>query len=286
MYQKLETHDLTDDQLHESYWIVTHWKKILHAIIVGLSIFNILLVLFVLGFVVKMYLIDRNFTIQFVDGLKQSVGVAPQPSVAQALSLDSVTVLPTGKGRSDLVATVTNPNKEWRAQFDIVYLTQGEIIGVEHAFVYPEQKKYVMSLGSSFSGPASDMTAEVRNVFWQRMTENDAQTISERRQFAVSEFSFASSAQPSVGTATFSLANASAYSYWNVPVPVVLFSGSRITAAKRITIDHLDKDEARKLQVAWYQELPSPSSFVIEPDVDIFDASVYRSSTPPLQKLR
>ncbi len=281
MHQRIESHYLTDAELRESYWIVTHWKKIERGLFVSLVVFNCVLFLFLFASAVKTYVIDAASTKALVASLAGSFSSEQNASVPVPLEISALSILGGDSGHSDLLAPIHNPNSAWRATFDVVFSAAGSDLKTVHVFVYPNETAYAMAPGPT---AADGVSARIENLSWRQLTKSDFDRIGERKKIAVFDTAFSSSKGKSI--VTFAVSNASAHGFWNVPVSAILMSGSSIVAAQRIALDQLDAGQKKHVQMVWYQDLPQPSAFIIAPDIDLFDQSVYRTQKPPLQRLR
>lgn len=278
------TSPLTTRQLELSLWYAKH-KLTLRRV----------LSLTLLGFDVLLMLVALVGTIRLVSGYGRYQAMLRQlanPAVdfgqlreefkPQPLGLSSVSALVSG-GRGDLVATVSNPNEHFAAT-DIRYRfsANGTPLPEQHTYLLPGDQRQLLSLGVDGVGPGSAVGVEILDVRWMRQQRAD-EFRAQRHTFQV--FDPTVTTQPLPGgsdttVAEFRFRNGSARGFWEVNLAVLLYNGDSLVGVAATRVDQLQPLQDRVVTVRWVEPLPSATRIVVEPEVNVYDESVYLPYQP------
>lgn len=283
MYSRREEHDLSDTQLEESYWLVSHWKSIEQHVVKVLIIFDIVLGLVVLGFVVKLYVFDYSGTKHLISSLKEQFATKSQEVSVAPLLLSAPIVIRNGTGY-DLAVEVSNQNADWQAKGSLLATINGVAQQIPF-IVYPNETVTVAKLGVQGMGIPLVSVAQ-GEVAWNRLSGNDKDQIELKRRFKTSEYQLAATTDPGVPTKLrFTLENGSAYNFWEVPLSIVALLNGQISAVNQLTISNVEAGEKRHVEAPWFNQVPLGDTYRVFTQLDIFDSTIFRSSKPVRQKL-
>lgn len=283
MQKKLEEHDLTDSQLEESYWLITHWKKIEREVTIGLIVFSSLLFLFVLTRVLMIYVVDADAFDRFRANIQGALSSEARISLATA-ELGEITVTSLGSGRYDAASDVYNRMEDWRATARVVFIVNDVEQAPQSVIVYPGETAPALLLGFS-SSDAPKVSARLGDIDWHRMTPDDLTVLAERRKIVVKDFVFFTSSETGISSSNFSVVNESIYSLWEVSFAVALQAGGRTVALNTATVTNLRAGEVRPVQIRWFTSLPPIDGYRITPQVDVFDARIVQPIESGQQRL-
>ncbi|KPJ85150.1 hypothetical protein AMJ57_04115 [Parcubacteria bacterium SG8_24] len=282
--------DLTEEKLSEKelkwgYWWVTHKAQIrrIFSVILGF-VAGVLLLYGMYGFVDWFLLsgVQERSSIGLLTRNWTDFGFFRAATAPQDLQVGGTTVLAAGTKRYDLVTQLSNPNERWRAEFDYQFLGAGVATKVKSGHILPLETRLMHELGmESESRPAA--TLEILDLRWKRVNLHDVQP--DYRSWAEArldiditdvEFVKPEPVDPlQVSRARFIATNDTAFSYYSVGFTVLLYSGSRMTGANKVTISDFRAGDRREVEASWFHTLPEITRVEVRPEINIFDERLY-----------
>ena len=268
--------ELTSKQLKWSYWYVTNKLRLRKALVIFLIVIAAFFWLYALYGII-IYLVDFNrlnseaAVLLHSPSAAQTVLDATRP---QALKFSEVTALPAASGHYDLVVEVRNPNKDWLGLFDYELGQGTSTSAVRSGFILPGDDKYLVGI----SADSANAGFKASNFRWQKITDFAALK-KDRDHFIIENEEYlppAKAGEPA--RVKFDITNDSAYSYWQVNVVALLYSGGSLGAVNYATIGKLKSLETRAVEMNWSQDLPAIDSVQIIPEVNYIDPA---SIMPP-----
>lgn len=274
---------VTESELRWSEWWVNHREQVRK---VGIGIFVAFDVVFVLiglwGFTDWLAL----------GGLKEEQAIRQMtgPNYARfgGIGLEEVQVgapfvLPGASGKVDILAPIENRNERFWAEVEYRFVVGGIEQPSLVTFVLPGQAKYLTYLGApAESGGSVELKIESR--LWHRAGTFGAesqQALYDTRLNIVAENPVFTPADPLATTPTssakFTLANHTAFGYYDVDLLVLLYRGDAIVGVNKIRVDRLQAGENKPMEIFWYQILPQVTRVEAVPDINVYDESVYRA---------
>lgn len=204
-----------------------------------------------------------------------------QPQNARA---GNVTVFQTTEKRYDMAVDMENSNAQWWAEFNYRFNFSGEQTPLRSGFILPGSKTTLTELGFRPKG-AGGATAQlaVENVRWHRV--DPAQVGASYKDFELKRMNVAfedvefqsglTIGAQKIGRTSFNLVNRGSYGYWSMDVVVKLYRGGGVIAVNRITLSRIVPGETRRVELDWFETLPSVTRTEIIPIVNLLDESVY-----------
>lgn len=284
-YIRMDNSDLlTEKQLERAVWYVAH-KALLKKIGLGALIaFDVITLGYGLFGLLNYFLFSWNTDLalrrdlaklHFSHELVQSLG-------PKSLAIGSVDIFVSGAGRYDFLTKLQNPNADWYATFRYHYVTSGsEATPDVSGFILPAEEKYVAQLAQPTKTVPNRADFQLVDLQWHRVDRhaiaNYAAWNKDRINFQVTNVTHTAALNigPLAGRTSFDVDNRSAFGYWRVGFFVVLLRGTAPAAVNYITLDNLDSNEHRHVDVNWFEQLAGSSSVDIRPEVNIFDPDVY-----------
>ena len=184
----------------------------------------------------------------------------------------------------DLMVKVANPNDKFTSSFDACFNLNGQDFNCTKAFVLPGSSKYIFALGQDVKGDIRSVSFSSKNIVWQRL---DAHAIpvwndflAARQNFAYTDINFYSINDPNYinqsngNILEFNAKNLGSYSYYDVPLNIILYEGSQVVSINSYIVQNFLSGETRNVKIFW------PGNFrniriEIVPDLNILDDSVY-----------
>jgi hypothetical protein len=274
---------VTDSQLRWSEWWVNH-RELVHKAGYGffIAVDVILLLVGIWGFTDWLALggVKEEQAIRQMTG--QNYGRFAGVGLRE-VQVGAPFVLPGGVGKIDIMAPIENPNDAFWAEIGYRFIVGGIEQPELETFVLPGQAKYLTHLGApAESGSGVELKIESRR--WHRagtLGADDMQSLYDTRLDLRAENPVFVAADPlattPVSSAKFTLANHTAFGYYDVDLLVLLYRGDAIVGVSKIRVARIEAGEDREMELFWYQILPQVSRVEVVPDINIYDESVYRS---------
>lgn len=272
-----EDQKLTEGQLKAAIWYVKH-RAILRKI--GLGVF-IALDAALIG--TALFLIVRDIValpLRRATETELSSGNSVSPSSPPLdLQLGGVEFLQSG-AVTDVVARVRNPNAQWSVRFAYTLGLGGQSIRQENGFLLPGEERPFFHAFRASAGGAPVFNLE--NLEWRRVSPNPILDFSEFRtshlNFELKDTQFLPSVlegRGTVGRATFTLINKTAYSYAEPKFIVLLYRASRLVGIQSIVLQNFTAGQVRKAEVSWIDGIGAVSKIEVVPEIDVLAAEVY-----------
>lgn len=269
---------------------VTTWRPKL--VIIGLVIWAIVDAVLMIFFLVTVvsYVVQGSFDdARIISTIGQNAGVAHAMTVArlaQPILTNDAQVLTHDATTYDMYAVVENPNTEWYATYNY-HFTAGQIITpVKEDSLMPNESRYLTALHVKTDGRPAGAQLVVEDVVWHRIDHhliaNTAEYLAVRNDFQLTNEVYAPDvvlAAETVGRSTFTLKNATAYSYFSPVFTVLLKRGGTVIAINEVTLSQFVTGEARAVEVHWFGNIPTSATVEVVPMINYFDEAVY--TKPP-----
>lgn len=274
---------VSESELRWSEWWVNHRDQV-HRIGIG---FFVAVDVALLGFGVW------GFTDWLaIGGLKEEQAIRQMTSAnygrfggvgLQEVQIGAPFTLPGGAGKIDILAPIENPNGYFWAEVDYHFIVGGVEQQSLTTFVLPGQVKYLIHLGApSDSGASVELKVDRR--LWHRagtFGADSLQSLFETRLDIRAENPVFTPSDPlattQVSSAKFTLANHTAFGYYDVNLLVLLYRGDSVVGVNTLSVARLQAGEKRPMELFWYQILPQVTRVEVVPDINIYDEGVYRS---------
>jgi len=274
---------VTESQLRWSEWWVNHREQVRKA---GIGVFiavDAALVLFGLW----------GFTDWLaIGGLKEEQAIRQMTGAnygrfggvgLEEVQVGAPFVLPGGTGKVDIMAPIENRNTGFWAEVEYRFIVGGIEQETLETFVLPGQAKYLVHLGApAESGGSVELKIERRR--WHRAETFGAesqQALYDTRLNIIAENPVYKPSDPlattPVSSAQFTLANRTAFGYYDVDLLVLLYRGDAIVGVNKLRVASLQAGEKKPMELFWNQILPLVSRVEVMPDINIYDESIYRS---------
>ncbi len=187
--------------------------------------------------------------------------------------------------RRDLLTEITNPNKEWWAEFEYQFSFGDEATPLRKAYVLPGGQRYLTEVGwkSPTGGGTTPPEFVVKNLAWHRVdpakVERDYDAFAANRlQLRTDAPTYSNEATvgtQKVGQTTFTLQNNSAYGFWSVDLTTVLLRGGSPVAVTEMNQRLLKPGEKRPISFAWFEPLTGITNTIVQANVNILDPAVF-----------
>lgn len=274
-----------------SVWWVEN-RELLKKIGIGaMLVFDVVLGGFVLWTFVDSFLVSYGAERTAVAGMavfgQEEMRSYSLSRAAQPLEIGEEEALSSGDGRYDIFAMARNPNTDWYVLFTFAFRYGEAVTPKLSGFLLPGEEKPMAVLGLASDIPiGSDAAIEIGDLVWRRvdrhMTGDYTNWISERLNLEIGGIKFSTDVsvnKQTIGRTSFTVANRSAFSYYDPEFWVILRRGSSVVGINRILLPSLDAGESRDVDVNWFGALPAVGETQIVPSINVFDLKTYK----PLQ---
>lgn len=186
---------------------------------------------------------------------------------------------------NDLAIQLTNPNDKFFANFNYCFLAGDQEINCGSAFILPKEGKYLLALGQKIDFSKGNINFKIKDIFWQRtnahqISDWDSFALS-RLDFAVSDINFATAARSglsekiNLNSLDFNISNRTPYSYYEVPLNILLFSGNDLVGVNQYLLKNFKTGQTESVKLSWPGNLNYVSRTDVQPNLNILDNSVY-----------
>lgn len=270
---------LTLKEMNFGLWVAENRKKILKLITAFLIILSAGL------FIYSTY----HFIVYFRSGdpsqqiIVDNINTSPR-KLTEDLQVYPLHVFVSGE-RYDLSVQIENPNAKFMANFNYCF-TQGENeIFCGTSFIFPNEKKYVMSLGRNDLSGLGNIDFKINDIFWQRINAHQISSwedyASDRLNFAVFDIEFLAASDSglsnrvSLNTLSFAVQNNTSFGYYEAPLNILLFSGSELVGINRYSLFDFLSGDKREVRLSWAGNFRSVNRVEVVPEINIMDDNVY-----------
>jgi len=277
------TGEFTSSQFKRSFWFVTH-KVLLYKITLGiLAALSVIFWVFS-GWRWGDYVINgikadialHNDLISFPNYTGIHEHYAPRP--IQIIGVDAYT---GGSKTYDLVAEISNPNKNFIIYFDYYFIANNQKTPTQKGFLLAGENRPLVYFGFKESFP-SGVNFIMENVVWRRISAHDiADAVAwqnDRLNFGVKDFSFEMPQLTDGVTANvikFSVTNNSAFSYRDGVFVVGLMHSGGLVGVMPLILKDFKSLETRLLDLRNFSDNLIVSDIQLFPLIDIYKQGVY-----------
>jgi len=266
-------------EMNFGLWLSENRPKIMKMVIVFLIALSAFFFIFS-SYNYVIYFLSSDPSTQISD---DSLPTSPR-QVASGIEIFPVQVL-ASDDRYDLAVKLKNPNEKFITNFSYCFSRGGQDIACGSSFLLPSDEKYILALGQDLSSGSEGINFAISDIFWQRI---DAHKIPSWADFSalhlnlpIAGLNFASSDTSglsdklSLSSLEFSIKNDTSYGYYEVPLNILLFSGSELVGVNRYLVQNFVPGDSREVKISWAAGLSSVNRAEVKPDINIIDDSVY-----------
>jgi len=278
---------LSTSKLNFGLWIVDHRR----AFIIGLLAFLALaggIFVFYSGYnYIDYFFFGGQRENQDIINLINSPAIDPAlvlRNQAQKLQANSGQVF-LKNGQYDFWGQIKNPNDKFLAYADYCFVDGAKELACAQTFIMPGEIKNFLSLGNNLGAAPANFGLIIKNTKWERMNvhtyPNWPKFAADHLNFTTSDFDFHSgktsglSDKLNIDSLTFNVKNNSAFSYWQVPLNIVLYNGTTPVTVLRYVVDKFYSSQTQIIRLSWVDSIDNADSLQIYPDLNIVDDSIY-----------
>jgi hypothetical protein len=282
-----EVQNMSDTQLEQAYWYVTHKVLLKKILIITLIVIDAALLLFAGYGLTNYYFLEAG---KWDAAVRELAAANFNPEahralVPQPLNISAGQVI-AGAKTQDFIAQVNNPNATLGATFTYRFHAGSDSTDSQHGFILPGEQKYVVTLGAKLASRPTGATLELTDLVWRRIDRHKipdyAKFASDRLDIPITDVlfdpAFQVDAATTVGRTTFSVSNNTGFTYYAARFLIIQFRGTVIGAVNTVTLADLKPRETRLAEVTWFDPLPAISKVQVVPDIDILDPVAYGAS--------
>ena len=176
----------------------------------------------------------------------------------------------------DLAVRLKNQNEKYFASLDYCFISGGTEFACGTDFVMPNSEKYLLSLAQENKG--GNYQFVIKKTSWSKIDNRKYPDwpafYNKNVNFVITDKAITSTA--GANNLSFTIENKSPYSYWEVPLNIILTSGGTPIGVNRFVLTDVKSLEKRPISISWQNGNLSGSQISITADLNILDSSVYR----------
>ncbi len=275
--------DISDTELERSYWLVTHYNKIKHLIVIVLIVFSSFVWIFSLWSVLSMYVLAATGNDAHLSGLKGILQAKNNIPVIAEPVIHSVGISNVAEGLANAYALCSNPNEQWYVRGELAFMSAESVVRSVPILLLPGERRYFAGMG--IPSNQSGLTAVFKNLRWSYISDDEKNIMKEKRDITIGDISFIPSDKTGitrlvpVSKLKFSATNKTISDFWEIRFPVIVKQNGSIVGVNEATVNSLDSGEKVSLEAVWFTQLISADEFDIQPLVDIFDSASFKKKT-------
>ncbi len=199
------------------------------------------------------------------------------------LSFSSVGIIKS-EDTYDLYIMAFNPNLKYWGTFNYCFLKGVEEIDCGESFIFPDEKKYILSLAKDLGGNPNNVKFILKGTSWSRISPHDIpnweQYKKEHLDIEVKDLKFGDadaselSEKINLNTLSFKVRNNTAYNYRETPFTILLYRTNKIIGVNRYIIKDFYSNKEKEIKITWSGNINSNKEIVI-PDLNIMDKNIY-----------
>ncbi len=272
--------------LETGVWFVNHRKYFVITCVIILAVIGVSTMSYSLYNIAYYVIVGRVQDKQLRDDLGSNNSIIHnQHGSLGYLDVGRTEIIPNQNGTVDFIGEIRNTTARGVIHFSYYFDVNGQQVGSGSDFVLPNQTKYVVALGETVSIQGSGVNLVVSNVELRRLNtsiiDHWQKYLTDHLNFVVTEPKFIPgqisglSEKLYLGEVSFTVTNASAYSYKEARLLVMLKSGDRIAGATHYYLKNFRSGETRSVRFTWTGGVAAVNQVEVTPDVNPFDDSVY-----------
>ena len=275
-------------QYRKTLWWVEHREGLVKLGMILLAIFDASLILFVGWSAIETFFLsagpERRSLIESVSNNQEDLRAYTVARAAAEISVTDSQVFSSGENKYDFYAQLENPNADWWAEFQYQFVFDGGSTSVKKGFILPGSSKPVVELAFPSTEGVANAAFQFQRVSWHRI---DRHVIPDYEKWSQDRLGLEIKdptimQDDTVGAnglfrTTFTVRNNTAFSFDHPTFYLLLKRGPNVLGVNQMVLQTLSSGESRDLVVNWFGVTPSASLVEVVPDLNIFDASSYKS---------
>jgi hypothetical protein len=187
-------------------------------------------------------------------------------------------------GFYDFYTEIKNNDFNFMAEFDYCFFENEKEIECSKNFIYPNQKKYIMSLNQSVTNP-NFVNFSINNIKWSRINKHKISSwddfLFERSNIIISDVDFnpsklsGLSEKLNLNVLKFNVKNKTPFNFWEIDYNIILYSGNSAVAINRYKHKEFMSEESEDINISWPGSFGKISRVEIIPEIDIMDDDNY-----------
>lgn len=270
--------DLSPKNLEWGLWLAVNQKKIYKALVIILASIAAGFLLYA-GYGYFYYFV---FGWEQDTSLEQNVGVSGITGYrAQNLPIDlsynQARIISSNTG-SDFIVHLKNSNEKQSATFNYCFKA-GEAEACGNSFILPNEEKDLLLINSTIKAASGVAGFEIKNISWQKLKAGEIPDWDAfrngRLNFVITQPKF-STYGTNVNYLEFDITNNSSYSYFEVPLSIVVKSGTDVKAINRYILKDLNSRETKSIRLSWPEAVNLGGTIIVTPELNILNSGIYK----------
>jgi len=277
--------ELTAQKFKFDLWYVKNKVLLFRLSIISLIVFSLINFVYSIGTFGNYLLfgveVDKNLSVDSsyfpsYDNINSKYTAAP-------LQVVEVSVLPSSKGKVDLIAEIANPNDKFLVLFDFYFTVGGVDTKIGHSFILPGTTNLITILGFDSGSSGSGASIAITNVQWQRISGHEIiDTVGwqkERLNFVASNLEFTGISvnpeSPNANVIRFKIFNNSSYSYKNAGFLVGLYRDQALVGVAPLLLDEFNSQELKEIDLRNVAENLYVNQIKLYPQINVYNSEVF-----------
>jgi hypothetical protein len=207
-----------------------------------------------------------------------------ESDLPQGIGSSDVSVFSSTDNRLDMEIAITNPNKQWWAEFNYRFDVSGEPTPMRSGYVLPASEHHLTEMGfkpEARGGRSAGFSVE--NIRWHRVDPNFVGSdysafAADRLRLQFVDIKYDANltvGNKKIGQTSFEIVNEGAYGFWSVELFIRLMRAGNTLGIQKITVTDLKPGERRPMHVVWPDNPAGVTQTEIIPQVNLLDQNSY-----------
>lgn len=283
--KKFKIEDYHDDSqlsvkmMNFGLWIAENRRRIF-KIFISLLIFSIIgfFVYSTYGFLYY-FLVGRNQDRSLTENFSE-IGLDIQAihSRTQVAPIEFSNLLSFYHGdKLDLAVNLKNKNEKYYSSIDYCFMAGNQEVSCGNTFILPNTEKYILALAQNKQEGQYQFV--IKKTAWQKINSREypdwPNFYASSNNFLINDLNFSPVGQ-GISTLSFNITNRSPYSFWEVPLNIILKRGETVVGVNHFVLSNFKSLENRAVNISWPAGDSSGIQAQVVSDLDVFNKSVFR----------
>ena len=273
-------------QLNIGLWIAKNKRNFIISVIVILILLSAGFFLYS-GYNYASYLLEgKEYDQQLVDDLSEYDNASANYRLNNPVESLEINFLQSFKikDKVDLISEVHNPNGRYYANIEYCFVSGETELLCDSDFIFPLETKHLIALAID-NNTAQKAELRLSSVSWSRINAHKypdwSNYYSEHLNFETKNIKFRPARESplsdklSLDVLEFDIKNKTAYSYWKVPLNIVLYNNSKIVGVYEHALNEFRSGTERPVRLVWPGSIVQADEVNIIPRLNILDPDIY-----------